>query len=93
MPNDLETMGSIMNVGKILISEELLLKLLDYYPEGKIVNIYKGERFGKVEIVICHPDMPEILEGDMIGLVCPTYTEQCDSIGRKVVFREKPDAK
>ncbi len=80
-----------MNIGKVIISDDFLLRYLDYCG-GTIVKIYKSEIVGKVEVVIVHPDMPLTREGQTPIVVNPKYVEYCDSIGRKVVWREKPDA-
>ncbi len=81
--------GKIMNIGKVIIKDDDLLRYLDFYPDGSIVNIHKSERHGFTDIVISHPDMPLLNEGDVIIEVMPMYIKHHDSIGRESVFREK----
>lgn len=80
-------------IGKILISEELLLRWLDFYGGGSIRNIGLSDSkvvgVGVIEIVIEHPDMPEVGEGDSVMVVNPLYLTTQDAMGNKVVTRER----
>lgn len=74
-------------VGKIIVSEELLLKMFDFYP-GKIRRINLG-RWNEVEVIIEHPDMPEVKEGEPIPDVMPLYMVNQDALGHKVTIRQR----
>lgn len=76
-----------MNVGRIPVSEKLILKWLDF-DGGEIINIYR-EKVGILELVISHPDMPEVQEGGIVPPVIPLYVTTTDSLGHSVTIREK----
>ncbi len=81
-------MGKVCKIGMIHLSNSLLLKMLDFYPEGRIVGIMQNPN-GYIEIVIEHPDMPEVQDGNAIPIVFPIYITTTDALGHKVTLRER----
>ena len=79
-----------MNIGKMQISEELLLKFLDF--DGGVIRTIRvnPDRPNIIDIYIEHPDMPEVEEGNVIPEVCPSYILTTDALGHKVSVRERP---
>ncbi|MFA7218373.1 MAG: hypothetical protein WC057_07245 [Dehalococcoidales bacterium] len=72
-----------MNIGKIIVSESLMLDWLKY--EGghirAIVTPFNSDaNFGTIEIIIEHPDMPELKEGYPVGVVTPSYVTDYPSM-------------
>ena len=61
------------HIGMITISEELLLKLLDF-DGGAIRNVRLGWTVGEVELLIEHPDMPIIGQGMTPLPITPLYS-------------------
>ncbi len=76
------------NVGRITISEKLLLQMLDF-EGGEILDSRKEWVSGGVEFVIAHPDMPSVLDNERAKDVCPTYS-QTDHGGVITIKRESP---
>lgn len=63
------------NVAIIDISAKVLLEILDF-EGGEVVGIrfpveyYKGQI---IELVLEHPDLPEVREGDQLTHIIPAY--------------------
>jgi hypothetical protein len=76
------------NIGKIIISDTLLLQILDFNDGGIIRRVNAG-RFGEIEIEIEHPDMPEVNKGDDTPIVKPIYTTYQDALGHRVTLRKR----
>jgi hypothetical protein len=79
---------SVVHAGKVRIAEELLLKWLDLYPDGKIREV-KLDDWGTVGLVIEHPDMPTVKAGDTIPTVSPSYITTSDALGHTVTIRQQ----
>jgi len=66
-----------LHKGIVCISSELLLNLLDFQG-GAITNIspsrFIGVGIDEINLVIEHPDMPEVKEDGTIEQVCPMLT-------------------
>ena len=58
----------VKNVGRIHIREEELCALLGY-KGGAIRFIGWMRDYGEIGIVICHPDMPVVEEGDVLSRI------------------------
>ena len=82
-----------MRVGIIKLDQEILLRFLDYYPEGRITDIRLDNLVvgGLIHIQIEHPDMPEVAVGECIQVVYPLYVTHQDAMGNKVTMRIKRD--
>jgi len=81
------------NVGIIELSQQLLLKFLQY-PDGVIRAIdIPPDRVGIIRIQLEHPEMPEFREGDYIPVITPVYVAYEDCLGHKVTIRETKNAK
>lgn len=63
-----------VNKGKIIVTDILLLDMLDF-EHGQIIDAECGDQFdmGVVTLTIEHPDMPEVEEGAEIPIVKPVY--------------------
>jgi len=60
------------HIGKILLSGKELLDLVGF-PGGHIHYLgQEPDRIGYT-MVVRHPDMPEVKEGELIPIVLPTY--------------------
>ncbi len=77
-----------MKIGRITISEELLLQMLDF-KGGQILDSRKDWPSGSVDFVIAHPDMPETPDNERARDVNPVYT-QTDLGGIIRVERTEP---
>ena len=77
-----------MGIGRIMISEELLLRMLDF-RDGEIVDTRKEWVSGSIDFVIRHPDMPETTPNERVKDVSPTYT-QTDHGGVITIQRTNP---
>jgi len=62
-----------MNIGKMLISEQMLLDWIKF-PGGKIEGIEYNRWMNEITATIIHPEMPEVEECQPIPTVCPQYT-------------------
>jgi hypothetical protein len=76
-------------VGKLIVSEDLILKWLDYADGGTIRRIGLSDWENRIEITIEHPDMPEVRDGDAIQVVNPRYITTQDALGHSVTIRER----
>lgn len=78
------------HIGIVSLPDSEILKLLDFNDEGRIVDIRRNQdRLCNTEVIIEHPDMPEIIEGCMFPSVLPLYTTHQDAFGNKVTIRIK----
>ena len=67
--------------GKVKLHSALLLQLLDF-KGGKLVDANYDSDCDTVDLVIDHPDMPIMGEGDCVTTVCPVYTQKKGKICR-----------
>ncbi len=75
--------------GIVSVSNELLLKFLDF-SGGKIRDV-KFDGFAQsVQILIEHPDMPEVADGDAIPQISPEYIMKHDAFGHELAIRISP---
>lgn len=81
-----------MHVGRIRLSQELILEWLDYVG-GKIGNVRLDFETlsGDVELTIEHPDMPEVKEAEKIPIVTPLYVKFQDAQGHFCVMRKRDE--
>ena len=78
-----------MKVGRIQIQPEIILQWLDYVG-GRITGIGFNSDYAEIiELVIEHPDMPEVKDCGVIPIIKPIYTRTQDSMGHFVVLRQK----
>ena len=77
------------HIGRILLTQDLLLRFLDF-TYGEVRDIHMcGDMFPRViEITIEHGDMPEVKEDCEIPVVSPIYITHEDALGHKVTMRE-----
>ncbi len=66
-----------LHKGHVCISSELLLNMLDFQG-GTIIGVSPGRFIGigveEINLVIEHPDMPEVKEDGTLEQVCPILT-------------------
>lgn len=72
------------NVGRISISDAVILDLLDLRG-GKILAVALQPHSEVCEFIIEHPDMPQM--GDWPKKVELVYTREEDSMGRYIIRR------
>jgi len=56
----------------VTIDESLLLQWLQFRG-GRILNIQRSPAVNGIEVVVEHPDMPEVEEGKPYDRMCPFY--------------------
>ena len=61
------------NIARVRVSQEVLLRFLDFNG-GHIRSISQSEYYPSLVLVIEHPDMPLVREGEMIPDIMPEYT-------------------
>lgn len=90
LPTD--TTDERRHVGIVVISKDTLLRWLQF--EGGIVRDVRHEhRFNSIEVVIEHPDMPEVQEGVELTTVTPWYSQTTSECGHVTeVVRTHPKA-
>jgi hypothetical protein len=67
--------SELHNAAIITISKEALLSILQF--EGGVIHDIKisdEQWFQQIEIVIEHPDLPEVRKGDWLLKITPTYS-------------------
>ena len=78
------------HIGMLQIPETTLLGLLDL--EGGRIRHVGMDRYGIVDIIIQHPDFPEVQIGDKIAPVPLAYCQEVDDKGHLVKCeRIKPE--
>ncbi len=75
-------------LGRIHIADEFLLKFLDFYAEGEIMEASHNP-LGYTEIILKHPDMPEVPVDGVIPIVSPSYMQYTSAFGNSVSIRNK----
>jgi hypothetical protein len=72
-----------MNRGILQLSPELLLAWLQF-SGGKIIDIRVNNwnRNGAIEMIIDHPEMPEVKEGDCLQNINPVYIHKIGKTGK-----------
>ncbi len=76
------------NAGRVTIDESILLDFLDFRG-GTIIAVTQKD-YGRIELVIEHPDMPSVKEFASIPNVKPLMSRTEDSVGRYIVTRIEP---
>jgi len=78
-----------MRAGRIRVSEELLLRWLQF-PNAVIRAIEFGTStsYKTIDIVLEDREMPEVAVGDVIPVVCPSYCSYEDGPGNRVAIRQ-----
>lgn len=63
------------NVGKgrILISGGLMRERFGFPHDA---TFHSGEIFDSAEVIVEHPDIPAVQEGEPLPLLCPTFRKQ-----------------
>ncbi len=78
------------NAGMVSIPQELLLKWLDFNDGGQIKAItLSSSKLSQIDILIEHPDMPEVSECSICKDVYPVYITHQDAFGNKVTLRDR----
>lgn len=62
---------AVRNVGRVIISAEKQAELLDF--KGMVIWGVGLDRFNRVELLVEHPDLPGVMDGDVIPEVVPSY--------------------
>lgn len=76
------------NIGIIRLPQELLLKFLQY-PNGVIKAVSTPIDIADcIDIVLEHPEMPELQTGFHIPVITPSFHTYTDCLGHKVEVRE-----
>jgi|GEM_PF-5408460 len=71
-------MNDTYHAARIRISPAILIKHLNLPCECKFMRARITHKRGDLEIVVEHPDLPEIIPGGPIPLVTPKYTVSFD---------------
>jgi hypothetical protein len=76
----------IRNIGVIELSPSILLEFLQF-EDGRILQTDVGCS-GNIRIILEHPEMPELAEGDAIQTVSPMYTITAFECGHNEIKRD-----
>jgi len=78
-----------MRAGRIRVSEELLLRWLQF-PNAVIraIEFDTSTSYKTIDIVLEDREMPEVAVGDVIPVVCPSYCSYEDGLGNRVAIRQ-----
>ena len=68
-------------LGKIKISEELLLGWLQY-PSAIIRGAQYNAELQAIDIILESTEMPEVDDGNVIPLITPTYIKDIEGVHR-----------
>lgn len=79
----------LTRIGIVQIDSEILLNWLKF--EGGTIRGVKQDFNGVVELLVEHPDMPEVKEKDSIPIVPVTYSFNYIILGRISPIRDKLD--
>ena len=79
---------TIRHLGKLRLSCEILLKFLDFV-DASIKDINYNAELDTIDILLEHPEMPEVEAGDRVPLVDLQYIQYEDALGHKVTLRER----
>ena len=74
------------HVARVRVSRDAILKWLKF-DGGTIHRVIEDSEYwssGRIELVIEHPDLPEVNEGDMIPTVVPSYRADPNGVLERV---------
>ncbi len=77
-------------LGKLRISSDILLNLLDY-PDAICRGVSYDVEYNTVDIILESLEMPRVNEGDAVPDIMPTYIKHTDSVGHSVSIRRRHD--
>jgi len=75
------------HIGKVWISEELILQWLQF-QDGSIKGVEYDCNPPSVGFIIEHNEMPEVKEGETISIATPMYTSRTNGFGNSVAIRQ-----
>lgn len=78
-----------MKRGLIQLSPELLLRFLDYYDGGQILDCRYNAQLDCIDIALSHPEMPEVEDGQRASIIAPSYIRYTDALGHSISLRER----
>ncbi len=59
--------------GKMLISEELLVSALGLPVDTEIQDLYMADSGHYLVMIVSHPDLPAVSEGELLPRLSPTW--------------------
>lgn len=75
MKRKLSGRAKVGNLGIIRLSPELLFDWLQFKgAKVRRISVNAFENSGVIDIVLEHPEMPTVYEGDALQVVTPVYT-------------------
>lgn len=77
--------------GLVQFSEKAILEWLDF--EGGTIWAASKNKWGSIELLIEHEDMPELCVGDTITPILPVYQTETDGLGHIVKVERIEPAK